>query len=352
MKVDTWFFLNTQTSKQILQPEFKMPRTHLGIFLEDDKISYPIDISFSVYKNDCTVVRDKLIISCTEEVNEKFEVKYEDSYLQILYFCDDITEYPDKVETTVKGQTGEFVYSQLCEYHNICGQITDFDGNPFPAVVCFYRHGFDGYISVWSDINGNYSVKVPAGRYNAVFCDDNSYNKTTLENWCWNMHVDRDEQHDLKVGNGEVYSLTLWTVNGGLPLLMFYFRPMMLGDIVEKSLGDRKLLGWNFNLSKDCITVYIDGEKVKNYGLQRIFENSEKISMPAYIVQTEKPKIKTGKHTAIVEFKTYLNTNEIAVEVKNVNHLIKTSAIDDFIICEAQARVQFYYTDGVGTHIV
>ena len=166
------------------------------------------------------------------------------------------------------------------------------------------------------------------------------------------MYVDRDEQHNLKVGNGEVYSLTPWTVNGGLPLLMFYFRPMMLGNITERPLGERKLLGWNFNLSKECITVYIDGVKMKNYGLQRIFENSEKISMPAYIIQTEKPEIKTGKHTAIVEFDTSLDTNEIAVEVKKVNHYITPSSTVDSMPVKAQARVQFYYTDGVGTYIV
>ncbi len=350
MKTDTWFFLNTQTSNQILQPEFKTPRTHLGIFMENDEISSPLTVSFSVHNGNRVIVSDEITISSINDTNDLFEIKQSKSYLQLLYFCDDINEYPDKIEVSCVSDKGQSVHTKHCEYFNIYGRITDFGGKPFPAVVCFYRHGFSGDICAWSDSEGFYSIKVPAGRYNAVFCDDASYNETTLENWCWNMYVDRDEEHNLKIGNGEVYSLTPWTVNGGLPVLMFYFRPMILGEMIERQIGQRKVIGNNIKLSSGCVTVYIDGEKVKNYGFQRIFENTENISMPAYIIQTEKPEITPGKHTAIVEFDSSMNNSMAQLEMKT-NHYVTVQSKEDDCIGKAQGRVQFFYTDSTGTYI-
>jgi len=42
------------------------------------------------------------------------------------------------------------------------------------------------------------------------------------------MIIDRDETLDFKVGTGEVYSLTPWFSNGGMPVMFLYFRPMIL----------------------------------------------------------------------------------------------------------------------------
>ncbi len=45
MKIDAWWFENKQTENEILQPEFAVSKTHLGIYAELDELSYPFKIS-------------------------------------------------------------------------------------------------------------------------------------------------------------------------------------------------------------------------------------------------------------------------------------------------------------------
>ncbi len=195
---------------------------------------------------------------------------------------------PGDILVKIKSQEWEYQEQVTCAYARLHGRITDFDGNPFPAPLLLSRIGFADapYMGVWSDRNGEYSVVVPTGCYNAFYVDDNSYGKSTLENWSWHMIVDRDEEHNFKVGNGEVYSLT----------------------------------------------VILNGKPLPVVSLQKIYETCPDYTMPSYLVQTERyngtPTV--GKQTVIVEYDT-----------------AKRGGGQSYI-ARSQGRCQYFYKDSSG----
>lgn len=333
MKIDAWWFENRQNASEILQPEIFTPKTCFGVYAELDMIAYPFNVKIIAKLNGKQLYGGEYTIESPNEACETYETVCTDSTFTLKALAANVSGLPYSI--TVEIETGGKRYSETvkCEYARLDGKITDFDGKPFPAMVQMQRSGFDKNISigVWSDKNGEYSAVVPKGCYNAFWIDDESYGKTSLENWCWHMLIDSDERLDFKIGNGEVYSLSVWCNNGGGQTLFFWFRPMILG---KKSEYEKEINGKSRTVTDICpelvpedIKVTLNGRELKIISLQKVYETAEGYVMPAYIVQTERPRGAVGKQTAVVEYNTAKRSAELGYTA------------------QSQGRVQFYFKD-------
>lgn len=333
MKIDAWWFENKQGASEVLQPEVFIPKTCFGVYAEVDKITYPFTVKVTSELDGKQLYRGEFTIKSCNEAYETYEARCTDSTFTFKALAENASGLPDKI--SVETETGGKRYAETvkCEYARLYGKITDFDGKPFPALVQMQRVGFDKDISigVWSDKNGEYSAVVPKGCYNSFFIDDESYGNTSLESWCWHMLIDGDEEINFKIGNGEVYSLSVWCNNGGGQTLFFWFRPMILGKKSEYKIElngqSRTVTDLSPELEAEDITVTLNGRKLKIISLQRVYETTENSVMPAYVLQTERPSGAVGKQTAVVEYDT-----------------AKRSAVLGYT-AQSQGRVQFYFKD-------
>lgn len=313
MKIkDVWYFNCKQKNEDFLQPDFFAPISHIGLYCEIDELAYPLTVSVVGYCKGNPVLEKNIEISGGGQS--------EDVYIStagkaaLIKIAEKQDCYPDRIRVscTSGGKHGEL--DKMCEYSVLSGEISDFDGNPFPSAVILYRYNFgDGpfCIGAWTDKKGFYAVKVPNGVYNAFYADDNSYGKGSLECWGWHIIVDRDETVNIKIGSGEVYSLNVFTDNGGFNNLFLSFRPMVYykKDEYKISVGNIELNVTDIapELEAEDISVTVNGEKCRVISAQRIYETADNgFAMPMYIVQTAKPANVdlSDKQTAILEYDT------------------------------------------------
>ncbi|MBQ8604127.1 MAG: carboxypeptidase regulatory-like domain-containing protein [Oscillospiraceae bacterium] len=305
------------------------------MYCEYNELSFPLRITVTAYSDNNISVEKTVILNGENPNNEEYNFVLKDKSFLLEVWCDAVSILPDKLYAKIQTTTGETEIQQDCEYATIKGKITDFDGKPFPASVQFFRYGFSypHRMGVWSDSEGNYSVTVPKGRYNAIFVDDDSYRKSTLENWCWNMIIDCDETLDFKVGTGEIYSLTPWFSNGGMPVMFLYFRPMILGYKREYKMrinsSEYNIIDIAPQLEPKDIKVTANNKDLQIISLQTIYETCDGMAMPAYILQVEKPRYSAEKQRVTVEYCTDAEGYTAA----------------------SQGRCQFYFKDSFGTLI-
>lgn len=334
MKTDAWWFENKQKGDEILQPDWLMPKTHFGIYAELENITYPFTVCVIANFRENKPFYREFVINGSKETKEDYEVYWVNSTFYLNALAENIIGLPYEMTVEIKGEN-TYRKTVKCEYIKLHGKITDFEGNPFPAPVLLNRTDFANDLAVigcWSDKEGNYSITAPKGCYNAFYVDDNSYGKTTLENWSWHMIADRDEEHNFKIGNGEVYSLSVWSNNGGSNLLCFWFRPMVFFRKSEYEIelnGNKRTVNdISPELEIEDISVTLNGVDLKIISLQKVYETAENYTMPAYIVQTERPMDETtGKQTAILEYNTDKRKNELGYSAKS------------------QGRIQFFYSN-------
>lgn len=314
MKIEAWWFENTQSEKEILQPEWFTPKTHCGIYAEFERIEFPFHLSVQTFCKQEKVFFTEIDIDNVKG-SPQFDLLVKDNAVLIKILAENSKRLPDHICVTIKMKGRVYKRQNKCKYSLIQGAITDFNGNPFPAAVVFLRKAFGGkcpYIGVWSDKSGKYSVMVPNGSYGAFYVEDNSYKISTLENWSWKMWVDGNEIHNFKIGNGEVYGLSVWEAAGGGNILFLYFRPMILPQIKRQEYTitlngiDRKLTDIQPDLVKDNLKVFIDHKQMNLLSLQKIYEtgiyNESDYTLIAYVAQIKKPALERGKHTVIVEY--------------------------------------------------
>ena len=333
MLIDAFWFNNTQTEDEILQPDFFVPRTQLGLYAEGNFTSFPIEVKVEALAGGQTLLSQILFLEKEDLVGGSIDYK----------ICTDTQATPpDRIRVSIKSGALSGSADIPCEYATLSGKMTDFDGNPFPAALTMSRRSFEGGetgLGVWSDLDGNYEVIVPKGLYNSFFIDDNSYAKTSLEGWGWHMVVDGDEVHDFKIGNGEVYSLSVWTNNGGSPTLFAYFRPMALPLVASPGQYATEINGKTFDVTDICpdlmledVTATLNGFALQKLSLQKVYETGDGTAMPAYILQLMRSPESAeysaaGKQTLVVEY-----------DMKG----------KDGLVAQGQGRVQFFYKDGNG----
>ena len=317
--ITAWWFNNVQTESDVLQPDFFVPKTHFRIDAKFAGEEAPTEIRIAAYLDGEVEFEKSYVEGFTIHIAEGISI------LSLTDFTESLHKNPERLLITIHTDNETHTSDIECTYVTLSGQITDFEGKPFQAMVAFNRNDFEAIptgLGVWSDAHGRYSITLPAGAYNSIVVTDNTIWKTSLEGWCWRMTLDQDETHDFKIGNGEVYSLNAWTDNGGIPNLFIFFRPMVLPHLkadnydVENSMknGDYniEINGNHFSvadiapeLEPSHLRVTINGNNLDILSIQKIYETSASggVSMPAYIVQT--PRINKGdKQTLIVEYDT------------------------------------------------
>jgi len=320
--IKAFWFNNDQTEADILQPEFFTPKTQLEIRAQLPNISFPVKVNVDVFCLDHKAFSKSYVV-------DKYETE---GNIVLADFPETLETNPDRIEVEICDGTDIYAESICCTYATISGKISDFFGCPFPAAVIYNFDGFTGTgngIGTWSDAEGNYTITLPCGEYNSIFVDDNSYGQRSLEAWGWKMIVDADETHDYKIGNGEVYSLDLWANNGGFQTLFIAFRAMVLSYALKGDVDSVDINGKAYSaicaapeITLDDISVQINGCKVDNISLQKIFETgADGQALPMYILQTTRP-YGCGKQTLVLEY-DFVDANGEAAQ--------------------SQGRTQFYY---------
>ena len=230
MKINGWWFENKQNKKEIRQPKWFTPRTHFSVYLENDEVVFPLKLSIRANKNDEELFSTEYEINGLQDTDD-YEIMQKGNTLLFKGFADGVQGLPNNlmIQVISNNQVSQSIIPLT--YATISGKTTDFQGKPFPSAVVFQRKFFGGKtpsIGVWSNTKGEYSITIPTGKYGSFYVDDNSYNVSTLENWSWNMHVDCDATYNFKIGNGEVYNLTVTEEENNL---IISFRPMVLPSI-------------------------------------------------------------------------------------------------------------------------
>ena len=313
MKVkDVWYFNYTQKESEILQPELVIPESHVGIYCEFEELVFPVSFHIlGMCKGEVMFEKDVAVFGNGDDADAYVR---RDGYGVVFKIREETDCEPDFMKVTYEPGGKTETFETECKYYTFSGQVSDFDGKPFPAVVMLYRYGFDEppfIMGTWTDLNGKYSLRVPAGSYNAMYSDDNSYGISSLECWGWNIIADRDEVIDLKIGNGEVYSLNVSVNNGGMQTLFLTFRPMIYfkKEDYRTTVGDESIYVSDFapEIAKEDVTVYVNGRKTEVLSLQKLYEASlEGWYVPMYMVQI--PRELYGdcldKQTIVLEYDT------------------------------------------------
>lgn len=339
MKIkDVWYFNCKQGKEEFLQSDFFSTSSHIGIYCEFTELTFPLTISVCGYCG-TSLVFEKNTEIANDGLSGGIYIKAAEKNA-LIKIGETKDCYPDFIHVSCTSGSQHSELDKKCGYSVISGNVSNFDGKPFPSAVMLYRYGFeDGpyIIGTWTDKCGSYSLKIPNGLYNAVYSDDSSYGSGSLECWGWHFIADRDETVNLKIGSGEVYSLNVFTDNGGINNLFLSFRPMLYykKDEYEVILGKNKFNVTDIapELETDDITVTINGKSSRVISLQKIYETADDgFSMPMYIVQVSKPLDcdLTDKQTVILEYDTK-------------DRLEKRAASRGF--------VQFYYKDGLASAV-
>lgn len=329
--IKAYWFNNRQGAQDIIHPDFFTPKTFFRVQAEIPNIVGPAEVSISAVCGGIAVFKNTYAIKEIEQ----------GGIVTLFESADTLESDPELLEIKIIADGNTYMQSIECEYAAISGRTTDFSGNPFPAAVIFNMDAFEGIESgmgVWSDEDGYYSVRLPKGEYNSVFVDDNSYGKTSLEAWGWKMIVDRSETHNFKIGNGEVYSMDVWANNGGCQSLFVFFRPIVLSCVMQvMAQEDKPLVTVNDkhfrleelspDISVEDVSVEINGLKIENILLQKIYEiTPDGNAMPAYILQCKRP-FGAGKQTMVLEYNFKDSKGKTA---------------------QSQGRTQFHYTNTSG----
>ncbi len=275
-------------------------------------------ISAEVYLEDGKRILDGDYRIGRDTQGEPYKVEYRDSFFRLSVPVEYSDRNPHRIVVKMRSQDTEIAREMICRYHRLSGTIADFTGNPLRAFVKISPDSFEDDIGVWSDSLGNYEIELPARTYNSALIDDESYGDKTLECWVWHLIMDSDQVLDFKVGNSEVYNLSVWPNNGGGNSLFVSFRPMSLDLLPNADKGGRiHLYGREFSmvdvapdLAPEDIAVTVDGKEAEMISLQRYYETYRGNAMPAYIVQVNTGSIdRIGKKTLMVEYRNRMEVD-------------------------------------------
>jgi len=270
------------------------PRTQFGLYVECAEAAFPLTAVLRAFDEGGNVIYMK---DTTVEEGAAAADTLQVGTAHIL-----LKDYPEKIAEPCSlaavlrdASGGVQEFTSPCIYHRISGKLVDFDGSPLQAAFVANRYGFQADMGAYSRADGSFEAVLPAGVYNNFLADDSTYATSTLENWCWHMIVDRDEELTLKIGNGEVYSLHAWPSCGGQPTMFLAFRPMALTGFDNGAPKQymKEIDGAPFPvidaappLTGQDISVYLNGVPARVTALQQYYEVGAQ-AMPCCLVQVD-----------------------------------------------------------------
>jgi len=207
-----------------------------------------------------------------------------------------------------------FGCTQKNEMYEICGKVTDFNGNPIDSVtIRLMSKGFETVCETLSDKNGNYSIHAKKGNYNCLYAVKTpDYRVNKLEYWMWNVPVTKNLTINPQYDRMEIYGINVFEPQvSPRETYMMYFRPMSLSKSLQ--LVSKQNINSNefkkiertedlldssdklINISPDSITpkeliIEINGVKAEIVGVNKITEYARGFFMYGYCVQVLKPK--------------------------------------------------------------
>ena len=315
MIIDAWWFENRQKMEDILQADWFKPRSHFSVFFdfESCKNIFPVKLFVRAVQQDIIIDSKTYLLDGWND-SDDYEIVHTDNSILFTSFVDDVVGLPDTMQIEIKTPLKEYMKTVQLSYAEIKGKTTNFNGNPFPAAVVFMRKLYGGKtpsLGVWSDLNGEYSIRIPVGEYDSFYVDDNSYKVSSLENWSWNMIVDKDETYDFKIGNAEIYGLS---AKIDKEILYLSFRPMVLPSIryeeseIELDNEVYTLVNIQPDIALDDMIVMIDGNTVPIIDIERKYEkhyeSGRNIALIAYEIKARLPDSIHNQFLVIVEYKT------------------------------------------------
>lgn len=240
-------------------------------------------------------------------------VQFRDGFFKVIQPVEYLEENPPKILVTIKSDGGKRRKEIQCCYHRISGRMTDFEGNPIEGHIVVCPDAFAGSrLGVLTDKEGNYEVVLPERTYNAIVGNTEQYGVSRAEAWGWHTIVDKDQQLDFKIGNGEVYNLNVWANNGGGQTYFVSFRPMVLAQAMKGERIPVQMNGRDFQigiytpeLEVGNIQVTINGKTAEILSLQKYYETgSPNAGCIAYIIQIQRSEEHgiTGKQTVAVSY--------------------------------------------------
>ncbi len=292
-----------------------MPRSHFSVFFEiqDYQNIFPTKLSVSASIKD-TAIFSKTYTLCSWKNTKNYEILHKGNSILFTGFVDNVFGLPDTIRIECKTPSKKYSKTIALSYARIKGKTTDFDGNAFPAAIVFMRKLYGGRtpcLGVWSNMNGEYSILIPTGKYDAFYVDDNSYNISTLENWSWNIIVEKDETYDFKIGNAEIYDLSAKKENDCLYLS---FRPMVMtsmryeeSEIVIDS-ETYSFINIQPDIALENISVFVEGQSITVSNMERtyatFFDKDRKVALIVYNIKAKLPFSIRNKALIILEYKT------------------------------------------------
>ena len=143
------------------------------------------------------------------------------------------------------------------------------------------------------------------------------------------MHVDCDATHNFKIGNGEVYNLSVTEEENNL---IISFRPMILPSIkkVDTNIsieGESYLLvDIQPDIEKEDLSVSIEGQIVPILSIERdyekIMDGEKKIALIIYKIKIDKSEIIRDSSLLILEYQShgqYKTCGQGRTSIKNVD---------------------------------
>lgn len=175
----------------------------------------------------------------------------------------------------------------------VTGRITDFQNNPQAnAIVRIMDDHFEDIESTYTDDNGYYQLTISKGVYYAFYaCKD--YAIRNLEYWAWNVPVHEDSEINARIDGLEIYSLTAFRAQFGLPQMMIYFRPMSLkkGKPFKENaeLLNQPIVDIAPNITEHDVEVRINGIPSVIHQVNKVFEYVGSGKMYAYLLHVSAP---------------------------------------------------------------
>ena len=163
----------------------------------------------------------------------------------------------------------------------LSGYTEDKDGNAIAGAIVEVKDAqFQTIYQAQSDIQGYYSIELPAGKY-PFLTAVRDYGVDYLEYWCQNINLTQDMSLDIRFDSLEIYGLHAFEVKGAYPSLMVYFRPMSL----EKYKKGEPDICPEIN----SIRAFIDGKAVSVLVENKVREYIGEDCLSAFLIQIALP---------------------------------------------------------------
>lgn len=119
----------------------------------------------------------------------------------------DPKQLPTSIEVTADNQSLALKLPKPTENLLLKGTVSDMNGGPVAGAwivvldPVFYNIGI-------TNTNGYYEMKLPKGRYDSIAAFDKRYPTERLEDYYWNLELDKNKLLDFQIGNAEIFRLT------------------------------------------------------------------------------------------------------------------------------------------------